>query len=318
MRKTTFFLAALFATITAQAQQFKIAHPSSTKFFKVTATDVNIRKAPNVKADRMMLWNSDAGSYETKVIPFYPSESGGRYRANNRTGAFVMAAHPDKNEIMPMFGRNGDWVNVLYTSYQPFSGNHSKKGYMLGKFGKEYNLATGINMNDLETYLKSENKGLYLPGYTLYKRNEHYTDMPFTAYVSIGYDNEKHVTVVFPIVRENKYMCIVPIYMSLENSPSAPLGRIRYIQDTDTMDDMEAYIIYLNTRSNDNNVITSTAIKALQDMSATEFANLFKHAFPEQNDEAINICIAKTTNGEVIPLMVDTNGQYTRTYNLTF
>lgn len=307
MKRTTVLLGAFLTAFAVQAQNFKIAHPAFTSYFKMTATDVNIRKSPNVKADRMMLWHSDAGSYFTETVAFYPSESGGRYRASNRTGAWVEPAHPFKGEILPLLGRSGDWVNIL---------NYSKKGYMMAKFGKVCNLANGINVADLETYLKMTDTDLYMPGYSLYSRSGRYSEMSFTAYVWTGDDVERHVTVVFPFVVNGKYMCIVQIYMLVETSPSAPVGRIRYVRDELAMDDMESYIIYLNVADKNDKNIAETAIKKVQNMSDSEFVSLFKHSFPERAGEVISECIGKTTDGEVIGLTIESDNQYNKMYNL--
>ena len=47
------------------AQTFLISTPNSARFVMVTADGVNLRRLPDARSGKVMVWNSDAGSEET-------------------------------------------------------------------------------------------------------------------------------------------------------------------------------------------------------------------------------------------------------------
>lgn len=87
-------------TLTASAQTLKVTVPKGNLFFQVMKESVNMRRLPNAKSGKLMVWNSDAGSEETYTRLFFSDTEAARYRPNSSTGAFVETYHPEQ----------GDWL----------------------------------------------------------------------------------------------------------------------------------------------------------------------------------------------------------------
>mgnify|MGYP000206930916 CR=1 FL=1 len=318
MKKITLLGMALLASLTMQAQNFKLAHPTTKQFFKVIDPWDVFRKSPNPKSEKMLIWYENAESPESRAIPFYQSENRGRYKENSRTGTFIKDANPDREELLPMYGRTGNWIKVLFTVHYPIPRGESLMGYIPASHGKVCNLADGINLADLEEFVAEPNGDFYFPGYRLYSRKGKYSDRPFMAYVTSDMDRHKYIEIAFPKVFENKYMCVTSISMLPEYVSSASEGRIRFDRRHDGEYYWQNHAIYLNSRSSDNKHLVETAINTILNISDAEFANLFKYVYDEPEDDIIAACYAKTTTGEVVQLDTTINGQYLKVYPYNF
>lgn len=106
MKKTflkTFAAAMLLCVggaFTAYAQTLKVTVPKGNLFFQVMKEGVNMRRQPNAKSGKLMVWNSDAGSEDTYTKLFFSDTEAARFRPNRTTGAFVEPFHPEQ----------GDWL----------------------------------------------------------------------------------------------------------------------------------------------------------------------------------------------------------------
>lgn len=85
---------------TANAQTLKVTVPKGNLFFQVMKEGVNMRRQPNAKSGKLMVWNSDAGSEDTYTKLFFSDTEAARYRPSRNTGAFVEPFHPEQ----------GDWL----------------------------------------------------------------------------------------------------------------------------------------------------------------------------------------------------------------
>lgn len=85
---------------TANAQTLKVTVPKGNLFFQVMKEGVNMRRQPNAKSGKLMVWNSDAGSEDTYTKLFFSDTEAARFRPNSGTGAFVEPFHPEQ----------GDWL----------------------------------------------------------------------------------------------------------------------------------------------------------------------------------------------------------------
>lgn len=111
------------------AQTFLISTPNSARFVMVTADGVNLRRLPDARSGKVMVWNSDAGSEETYSKLYYSDTEAKLYRANAATGAYVDVYHPAKNSYLPVpytqkESKNG-WYNVVATADE-YAGNPGK------------------------------------------------------------------------------------------------------------------------------------------------------------------------------------------------
>lgn len=106
--------AALISTLAASAQlDFQTTWPPSLKLVRVTATDVNLRRAASAKSARLMRVCED----ESDICDL---EWSGQSR---RQGYPV---HPEKGEVMQKTGTQGEWTRVKV--------EEGFEAYMLSKF----------------------------------------------------------------------------------------------------------------------------------------------------------------------------------------
>lgn len=56
---------------TANAQTLKVTVPKGSLYFQVMKEGVNMRRQPNAKSGKLMVWNSDAGSEDTYTKLFF-------------------------------------------------------------------------------------------------------------------------------------------------------------------------------------------------------------------------------------------------------
>lgn len=82
--------------LTANAQTLKVTVPKGNLFFQVMKEGVNMRRQPNAKSGKLMVWNSDAGSEDTYTKLFFSDTEAARYRPSRNTGAFVEPFHPEQ------------------------------------------------------------------------------------------------------------------------------------------------------------------------------------------------------------------------------
>lgn len=119
----------------ANAQGVKVKIPTSSRFVKVKADGVNVRRLPNATSGKVMAWYSDGGSIDTYSKIFYSDTEAKLYRASNATGAYTDVYHPTKGDwmIVPSTQQepvNG-WFNVIATA-QEYAGNPGKGNARLG------------------------------------------------------------------------------------------------------------------------------------------------------------------------------------------
>lgn len=151
LRSLCLSAALTLTSIATMAQEIPIVHvnvPDVTRLVEINTEGVNLRRLPNTTSGKVMMWNSDAGSYYTYTKLFYSDTEASRYRANRSTGAYVNAYHPQKGELLMVSPKqnapkNG-WYQVLAFA-EGYAGNsgkpNSRLGWVKGDFCKVIDVA---------------------------------------------------------------------------------------------------------------------------------------------------------------------------------
>lgn len=147
------FTAALsLAALTSSAQEtihaITVKLPKATRMAKVHTEGVNLRRLPNSTSGKIMVWNSDAGSYDTYTKLFYSDTEASRYRANRNTGAYVDTYHPQSGDFLMVNPNQSEpkngWYQVM-VSAEEYAGNpgraNSKYGWIKADFCKIIDVA---------------------------------------------------------------------------------------------------------------------------------------------------------------------------------
>lgn len=153
MKKIIFGLLATLLTIPigtlAQTENIKVDVPDFKRFFLVTRENVNLRRLPNANSGKLMLWNSDAGSFDTYSKIFFSDTEAASFRSDPYTGAYSEPFHPYKDTYLPVnpeqLEPKDGWYNVLAATIDHMGNEgkgNSKLAWVSNQFGKIVDVCT--------------------------------------------------------------------------------------------------------------------------------------------------------------------------------
>ncbi len=257
---------------TANSQGFKVKIPASSRFVKVKAEGVNVRRLPNATSGKVMAWYSDGGSMDTYSKIFYSDTEAKLYRASNATGAYTDVYHPNKGDwmIVPSTQQepvNG-WFNVIATA-QEYDGNpgkgNAKLGWIKGDFCETIDIVNDASnaQKGFPVWMKYD----YEKGKYNYGRNvsplEGGSKRGFGKYANmrlfiIRDEENSQLHIASAIVADNKYLLVARLYMEV-------------MQDEELTSDFSLEL--MDTEMGDAPVIK---MKSNQNMLQNAAANLLK------------------------------------------
>ncbi len=130
-------------SVAQSIQKLTIKVPKVTRFLQIKNEGVNLRRLPNTTSGKLMIWNSDDGSYDTYAKLFYSDTEATRFRPNRNTGAYIEAYHPQKGEVMILNPQKSEaqngWYQLQITAPE-YAGNpgqaNTKLAWVRGNFCK--------------------------------------------------------------------------------------------------------------------------------------------------------------------------------------
>lgn len=130
-------------SVAQSIQKLTIKVPKVTRFLQIKNEGVNLRRLPNTTSGKLMIWNSDDGSYDTYAKLFYSDTEATRFRPNRNTGAYIEAYHPQKGEVMILNPQKSEaqngWYQLQITAPE-YAGNpgqaNTKLAWVRGDFCK--------------------------------------------------------------------------------------------------------------------------------------------------------------------------------------
>lgn len=130
-------------SVAQSIQKLTIKVPRVTRFLQIKNEGVNLRRLPNTTSGKLMIWNSDGGSYDTYAKLFYSDTEAARFRPNRNTGAYIEAYHPQKGEVMMLNPQKSEaqngWYQLQITAPE-YAGNpgqaNTKLAWVRGDFCK--------------------------------------------------------------------------------------------------------------------------------------------------------------------------------------
>lgn len=130
-------------SVAQSIQKLTIKVPKVTRFLQIKNEGVNLRRLPNTTSGKLMIWNSDGGSYDTYSKLFYSDTEAARFRPNRNTGAYIEAYHPQKGEVMILNPQKSEaqngWYQLQITAPE-YAGNpgqaNTKLAWVRGDFCK--------------------------------------------------------------------------------------------------------------------------------------------------------------------------------------
>lgn len=130
-------------SVAQSIQKLTIKVPKVTRFLQIKNEGVNLRRLPNTTSGKLMIWNSDDGSYDTYAKLFYSDTEAARFRPNRNTGAYIEAYHPQKGEVMILNPQKSEaqngWYQLQITAPE-YAGNpgqaNTKLAWVRGDFCK--------------------------------------------------------------------------------------------------------------------------------------------------------------------------------------
>lgn len=130
-------------SVAQSIQKLTIKVPKATRFLQIKSEGVNLRRLPNTTSGKLMIWNSDDGSYDTYSKLFYSDTEAARFRPNRNTGAYIEAYHPQKGEVMILNPQKSEaqngWYQLQITAPE-YAGNpgqaNTKLAWVRGDFCK--------------------------------------------------------------------------------------------------------------------------------------------------------------------------------------
>lgn len=130
-------------SVAQSIQKLTIKVPKVTRFLQIKSEGVNLRRLPNTTSGKLMIWNSDDGSYDTYSKLFYSDTEAARFRPNRNTGAYIEAYHPQKGEVMILNPQKSEaqngWYQLQITAPE-YAGNpgqaNTKLAWVRGDFCK--------------------------------------------------------------------------------------------------------------------------------------------------------------------------------------
>lgn len=130
-------------SVAQSIQKLTIKVPRVTRFLQIKNEGVNLRRLPNTTSGKLMIWNSDGGSYDTYAKLFYSDTEATRFRPNRNTGAYIEAYHPQKGEVMILNPQKSEaqngWYQLQITA-PDYAGNpgqaNTKLAWVRGDFCK--------------------------------------------------------------------------------------------------------------------------------------------------------------------------------------
>lgn len=130
-------------SVAQSIQKLTIKVPRVTRFLQIKNEGVNLRRLPNTTSGKLMIWNSDDGSYDTYAKLFYSDTEATRFRPNRNTGAYIEAYHPQKGEVMILNPQKSEaqngWYQLQITA-PDYAGNpgqaNTKLAWVRGDFCK--------------------------------------------------------------------------------------------------------------------------------------------------------------------------------------
>lgn len=130
-------------SVAQSIQKLTIKVPKVTRFLQIKNEGVNLRRLPNTTSGKLMIWNSDGGSYDTYAKLFYSDTEATRFRPNRNTGAYIEAYHPQKGEVMILNPQKSEaqngWYQLQITAPE-YAGNpgqaNTKLAWVRGDFCK--------------------------------------------------------------------------------------------------------------------------------------------------------------------------------------
>ena len=272
------------------AQAFIASTPSSARFVMVTADGVNLRRLPDAKSGKVMVWNSDGGSEETYAKLYYSDTEAKLYRANAATGAYVDVYHPAKNSYLPVpytqtEPKNG-WYNVVVTADE-YAGNpgkaNAKYAWLKGDFCKPVDantdFATLISSITIPRYkeLDAEHDRMgYGPEVAF--TNIHQRDNGIRVMATPDAENNS-VRVCLPFLC-NGYILVARISVEVVYAPNMKNGEftgIREMQENDMGEAETVFKVYMKS----NVDMLKKAAQYIESAPAEVFNKLLTVACPQ-------------------------------------
>lgn len=149
-------------SVAQSIQKLTIKVPRVTRFLQIKNEGVNLRRLPNTTSGKLMIWNSDGGSYDTYAKLFYSDTEAARFRPNRNTGAYIEAYHPQKGEVMMLNPQKSEaqngWYQLQITAPE-YAGNpgqaNTKLAWVRGDFCKVVDKVepNGDQLGDLEVLI---------------------------------------------------------------------------------------------------------------------------------------------------------------------
>jgi len=293
MKTLLILLGAIFASVAVDAQNdMSVSIPNYKEFALINADGVNLRKAPNVSSPKMMVWNSDGGSYDTVTEYYFMGENPARHRANSRTGAWVEAVHPDKGDVLPVIGESGDWYKVV-VPLEASVGNSPKPkaAYIMKRFATKHTAAS-LDAPFVFVYEGREKRLVPLS----YRNNGAYTKVPFAVTES----DYSGVRMEFPVMAGDCFVCSQEVNLKVEASSD---GRCRLTFTKEQDEDVMTGEIATWTQANlhmprvSENDMESGVTAALKKLTDSDFCKLVNFAC-----EKVGGISGKLDNGVIFQL----------------
>lgn len=216
MKKLILLLAlAIGSTFSAVAQTVFTVKCADRSFFPVLNTeDVNFRRQANSTSGKLMEWSSDGGTEWTETVYFFSDEYGSRYRANSRTGAYVVPFHLPAGYMLNVLGTSGEWYKVDLSAFQIKSKNNSQSAYVMQKFCDkiERGTITDKTICPVDAGYGADGSDVGIVAKKTFQRTSgKYSGLPMAINIEEGSYSEEgcRVTLNFPFFIDNKYIYVI-------------------------------------------------------------------------------------------------------------
>lgn len=267
-------LAVLLLAPAGMAQRkLTLSVPECPTFFKVETEGLNMRKRPDAGSAKLMVWYSDAGSYETYTRYFFSDENRGRYKADDITGAFTETVHPKRGDLLPVTEDCGEWLRV-----EMLDNEVCVNAYVMKKFG------TIINVTDMgqDTFCPSKSTfdidGNLLPttnAGTIHRPSGMYKDLKFNLTIdqNSSSDTPFYATLRFPFILGGKYLAVETA--NIQVIPTTGQRRPEVFWDKEYgMDDEVFYTTNLKISASRGDGMYQNVAESLLGMPEVEFGRM--------------------------------------------
>lgn len=279
----------LFLCVTASAQSFKLHVPQISQFVKVKTDGATLYRQPSLNSGKLMEWNSDAGSYDTKTALFFSDTESNKYPIDPLSGSFTDKCSPYKDDILPVVPPTGNeshpgWYRVFISG----RGINTKIAWI------KSTVCQKITVKDIDA------KTISYPGYVyLNPRSEVYemlfgklVDMSTASrrttgkYTSLCFhvvynQQDKDYDITFPIAC-GKFLLVARCKPVIKRSAVAKSMSLKKVVEENEMGDDDEYIQLTVPKAK---TLNEAAIKQyLLKCPDTVFATLIKNTFRKDSN----------------------------------